>query len=165
MCQFILRILTGNKDPQIKLNPFRKVWIWTFGWLIHQINSLYEILKLRFFFRNTKVVTGKTPFFTIGPFCNPILFVLTLASGRTVLYGNVTFSILVLSTKKPYSNFLKKVFVFEKIGFKVKVSKTLKIFSDRHINTCQSLFWKSLVPFLRRTHALSVGFEIKLPRI
>ena len=34
-----------------------------------------------------------------------ILFVLTLASGRAVLYGNVSFPILVLSTKKQYSSF------------------------------------------------------------
>ena len=48
-------------------------------------------------------------------FALPILFVLTLASGRAVLYGNIAFSILVLSTKKRYSNFLKKVFIFDKI--------------------------------------------------
>ena len=42
-----------------------------------------------------------------------------------VLYENDAFSVLVLSTKKLYSRFLKKVFVFEKIGFKVKVLKTL----------------------------------------
>ena len=44
-----------------------------------------------------------------------ILFVLTLAA------ENDTFSILVLSTKKRYSSFSKKVFVFQKICFKIKV--------------------------------------------
>ena len=34
-----LRILTGKKDPQITLQRLRKVWIWTFGSLVHQINS------------------------------------------------------------------------------------------------------------------------------
>ena len=49
-----------------------------------------------------------------------------------VLYGNDAFTILVLSTKKRYSSFLKKVFVFQKIYFKVKVLKTFKIFTDCH---------------------------------
>ena len=44
-----------------------------------------------------------------------------------VLYGNDAFSILVLSTKKEYSSFLKNVFVFQKIYFKVKLLKTFKI--------------------------------------
>ena len=47
----------------------------------------------------------------------------------TVLYGNDAFSILVLSTKKRYSSFLKKVFVFQKICFKVKVLKMFKNFT------------------------------------
>ena len=41
-----------------------------------------------------------------------------------VLY---VYSILVFSTKKGYSSFLEKVFVFHKICFKVKVLKTFKI--------------------------------------
>ena len=43
-----------------------------------------------------------------------------------VLYDNGAFSILVLSPKKPHSSFLKKVFIFQKICFKVKVLKTLQ---------------------------------------
>ena len=43
------------------------------------------------------------------------------------LYGSDAFSILVLSTKKRYSSFSKKVFVFQKTCFKVKVLKTFKI--------------------------------------
>ena len=82
-----------------------------------------------------------------------------------VLYGNDAFSILVLSTKKRYSSFLKKVFVFQKICFKVKVLKTFKIFTDCHIKACRlsngGLFWKSLVPFFRTTYAFSVGFKVK----
>ena len=42
----------------------------------------------------------------------PILFVLTLASDRAVLYGNVAFSILVLSTWKTKLQFLQKGFRF-----------------------------------------------------
>ena len=55
-----------------------------------------------------------------------------------VLYGNDAFSILVLPTKKQYSSFLKKVFVFQKICFKVKVLKMFKISTDCHIKTCRS---------------------------
>ena len=40
-----LRTLTGKKHPQIKLQRFRKVW--TFRWLVHQINSLSKVLKLK----------------------------------------------------------------------------------------------------------------------
>ena len=58
------------------------------------------------------VVTSKTPFFVIGPFVLAILFVLTLASDRVVLYGNDMLPILVLSTKKQYSVI---VGVFQKI--------------------------------------------------
>ena len=71
-----------------------------------------------------------------------ILFVLTLASDKTVLYGNVAFSILVFSAKKEYSSFLKKVFVFQKICFKVKVFKTFKISSDCHITGADPDFFK-----------------------
>ena len=68
-----------------------------------------------------------------------ILFVLTLASDMTVLHGSDAFSILVLSTKKRHSSFLKKVFVFQKICFKVKVLKSFKISTYCHIKACQSL--------------------------
>ena len=50
-----------------------------------------------------------------------------------VLYRNDTFSMSVLSTKKPYSSFLKKIFVIQKIYFKVEVLKTFKVFSDGHM--------------------------------
>ena len=66
-------------------------------------------------------------------FVLPILLVLKLASDRAVLYGNVVFSILVLSTKKWNFSFLKKVAVFQKICFEVKVLKIIKISSDRRV--------------------------------
>ena len=85
-----------------------------------------------------------------------------------VLYGNDTFSILVLLTKKRYYSFLKKVFF--SINF-VSKFKYWKRSSDCHIKTCRSLkwkilkmlFWKTLVPFFRKTCALSVGFKTKPP--
>ena len=82
---------------------------------------------------------GKLHFFAIGSFVLTILFVLTLVSGMAVLYGNDAISILVLSTKKQYSSFSEKVFLFQKICFKVKVLKTFKIFTDFHIKTWRSL--------------------------
>ena len=67
----IFGILTGKKHPKIKLQHFRKVWIWTFGLLIHQIYSIYEVPKLKQNLQKRNVVTGKTPFFVIGQFCTP----------------------------------------------------------------------------------------------
>ena len=57
----------------------------------------------------------------------------------SVLFENDAFSILVLSTKKRYSSFSKKVFVFQRIFSKVKVLKTFKIFTDCYIKTRRSL--------------------------
>ena len=91
-------------------------------------------------------VTGKTSFFMIGPFCTSFF---------TFGFWYDSFS------------FLKKVFVFEKICFKVKVLKTFKIFTDcthksKHADLSNGvLFWKSLVSFFRRTYTLSVGFKMK----
>ena len=74
----------------------------------------------------------------------------------------------MVSTKKRSSSFLKKIFVFQKICFKVKVWKTFETFTDCHIKTFRSLkrstIWKSLVPFFRRTYALSVVFKMKTLR-
>ena len=84
-------------------------------------------------FRENKVATGKTSFFMLI-----ILFVLTLTFDMALLYGNDVFSILVLSTKKRYSSFLKKVFVFQKICFKVKVLKTFKISTDKNMPISQT---------------------------
>ena len=55
-----------------------------------------------------------------------------------ILYGNDAFSILVLSTKK--RRFLKKVSIFQKIGFIVKVLKTLKFhrFSNKNMPISQT---------------------------
>ena len=60
-------------------------------------------------------------------------------------------SILVLSTKKRYSSFLKSVCIFQKIYFKVKVLKLFKISSDFHIKACRSLKRKAIlkIPILK----------------
>ena len=97
-----------------------------------------------------------------------ILFVLTLASDRAVLNKNDVFSILVVSTKKRYSSFLKKVFVFQKIWIKVNVLKTFKIFTDCHIKTCRSLKRRAILKIpstvFRRIYALSAGLKMKPPK-
>ena len=118
-------------------------------------------------FQKDKVVTGKTLSFVIGSFCthHSICLLASLAAGMVVLYGNDPFSILMLSTKKRYYNFLKKVFVFQKICFNAKVLNTLKISADCHIKHAdlsnEGLFLKSLVTFFRRTYDLSVGLKMK----
>ena len=62
-----------------------------------------------------------------------------------VLYGNYAFSILMRSTRKRSSSFLKKVFFSQKIYFKVKVLKMFKVFTDCHRKTCRSLKWKAIL--------------------
>ena len=60
--------------------------------------------------------------------------------------------------------FLKKVFVFEKLGSKVKLLRMFKIFRDFHINTCRSLKRRAILKIpstvFRRTYALSVDFKV-----
>ena len=82
-----------EKAPSNKTQTLSKSMntVWTFRRLVHQINSLYEILKLKQNFRKIKVVAAKTLFFVIGPFVFPILLVLALAPDRAVLYGNFGF--------------------------------------------------------------------------
>ena len=74
-------------------------------------------------------------------------------------------SILALSTKKWYYSFLKRVCIFQKFYFKVKVLKSFKIFSDCNIKACWSLKWKAILKIpstiFRRTYALSVSFKMK----
>ena len=62
------------------------------------------------------------------------------------MYENYAFPILVLSTKKRYSTFLKKA--FENVQNYANLSNG-------------GLFWKFLVPLFRRTYAVSVGFKMK----
>ena len=66
----LLRILTGKNYPKIKLQCLRKIQIWTFGSLVHEINSFPEVLKLKQIFQKNKTVTSKTPLFVIGKFCS-----------------------------------------------------------------------------------------------
>ena len=76
--------------------------------------------------------------FVIDPFCTiciPNLSLLTLAFDRAVLFGSFAFSIVVLSTKKRYSIFLRKVFILKEICFRAKVIKMFKIFNEYFLLT------------------------------
>ena len=73
----LLRILlTGKKHRQIKLRRLQKVRIWTFGSLIHQINSLKEVLKLK---QNSRKNLRSLRFVN---FVLSVLFVLRILIGK-----------------------------------------------------------------------------------
>ena len=74
-----------------------------------------------------------------------------MVSDRAVVNGNDVFSVSVVSAKKRYSSFSKKVFVFKKISFKVKVLKSFETFTDCHIKTCQSFKRRAKYLFLEET--------------
>ena len=82
-------------------------------------------------FQKNKLVTGKTQFFVIGPFCAHGRFtdVAVFNHFFQSSFQNDTFLILAFSTKETvlHSSFLKKVFVFQKIYCKVEVLKTPKV--------------------------------------
>ena len=116
-------------------------------------------------FQKIKYLLCKNPFFVIGPFALPIPIVLALGSDGAVFYQNM-FSILALLTEKHYSSFLKLIFNFSKIWFKVEVLEMFKIFCDCHIKTCQ--FLKRIVilkiipsTVFRRPYAFSVDLKKK----
>ena len=75
-------------------------------------------------FKKTKQLLVKLR--SVFYFVLPTIFFLTLASHRAVLYVNVAFSMLLLSTRKLYFSLLKKIFVFQKICFNDLVLKTFK---------------------------------------
>ena len=126
-------MLTGKKHRQIKQKyEYRHLGCWYIK------STLYKkLLNWNKIFKKNKVVTGKTLLFVIGPFLHHSIC-LKILSDLPVLYGNGAFLILVLSTKKRYSNFLKRVCVFRKIYFTVKVLKMFEILTDCHIKTCRS---------------------------
>ena len=128
----MLRLLTGKKYSQIKPQRLQKVAIWAFGSFVHQINSLKEVLKLKQNFQKNKLVTGKTPFFAIGPFFTHHSICLNTDFWYCILYGNNAFSIFMLSTKKHYSSFLKKKICFPE-----------NLFQSWSIENVQNVHWLS----------------------
>ena len=61
--------------------------------------------------------------------------------------------------------FFKEGCRFSEIFLKIKVLKTCKTLSDFHIKTCRNFkrgaILKYLVPYLRRTYDIFVGFKLK----
>ena len=77
-------------------------------------------------------------------------------------YWNDTLSISVLSNKNGYSSFLKKVVVYRKICFKVKV--LIENVRNFHWSLKRRAILKIPITIFRKIYALSVGFKIKLLR-
>ena len=121
------------------------------GWYIK--SSIYKrLLQWNWILKTIREFLEKLRSFCKVNFLLPILFVLTLVFTRAVWYRNVAFSIIVLSSKKRHSSFLKKDLFFQKTCLKAKVIRTLKIPSDYRVKICRSLERKailkvSLVPF------------------
>ena len=84
-----------------------------------------SIFLLKQGFQKRKVVNGKTTFFVfyVLHFLLLILFVLTVASDRAVLYGNIVFSILVFPPKKNSAPVFRISFRFSEFFFNVKAFK------------------------------------------
>ena len=93
-------------------------------WVIGTLNQLFKRGSYSPI-KKGKYLVAKLRSLLLVHFVHPTQFVLALAFDREVLYGNITLSIEVRSTKKWYFNFLKKVLVFQKTCFKVKVLETL----------------------------------------
>ena len=90
---------------------------------IHLFAYLWRNTVIILNFQKIKAVSGKTPFLMIYPFCTPDSICLNFGF-RQGSFGNVALSIVELSTKKQYSGFLKKIFVYQKTCFKVEVLKS-----------------------------------------
>ena len=96
-------------------------------WVVDTSNRLFiRGSKTETKFSKKKIINDKTRFFVIGPFCTHHSICLKIGSDMEVLYGNDAFSMLVVSTEKRYSSFLKKV-LFPRISIsKLKHCKRLK---------------------------------------
>ena len=120
-----LRILTGKKHPQIKLQCFRKVSIWKPWWLVHQTNSLCEVFKLKQSFWKNKVVTGKTQFFLIDPFCAPQPICLNISSWQSsfLMTNKKRYEVFWWQLKNAMTVFSKRFDFFRKFVSKFKYGK------------------------------------------
>ena len=82
-------------------------------WVVGRMSCLLEILIPNQNFQKKKKKKGSSYLQSlIGPFCTPHSICFNMASDRAVLHGNVALSISVISPKKQYSSFLKKLSVF-----------------------------------------------------
>ena len=60
-----LFMVHSKKEPPNKTPTLRKSLIWAFESLVDQINSLYEVSKLKQNLRKNKLVTSKTLLFAL----------------------------------------------------------------------------------------------------
>ena len=136
----------SNETPTLSKSMNMDIWV------VGTSNQLFiRGLKPKQNFRKTKLVTGKTPFFVIGPFYTLNSICLNIGFWqRSFIWKYCVFklSTFKVATKKLYSSFLKKK-IFQKICFRVEVLKTLKISSDWHIKTCQSLKRRAILKIPR----------------
>ena len=116
-------------------------------------------------FLKNKVITVKTPFFVIGPFCTHHSVCLNICFWCCCFVWRWCVFNIVLSTKKQYSIFWGR-FSFSRKSVSKKnywnCSKFPLIATLKHADFSNGgLFWKSLVPFFRRTSGLFVGFKLE----
>ena len=120
LCLFNLRIVKGKKPTQIKLQLFRKEWIWTFWWLVHQVNPLHDVLKLEKNFKKHKDITGKTLFSVIGSFYTPLSICLNIG------FWQSNFESCYFHLKKDTPVFWKGSAIFRKFVSKLSYWKRSK---------------------------------------
>ena len=128
-------------------------------WVICTSNQL-SVFTLKLNFEKNMVISDKNPFSVL---CTPHFTASILAFHKGVLYENMTFSIIVLSTKRQCWFFL--FFIFQKTLFKVTALKTFIIFSDCHMKICQSLKQRAVLKVhiyvLPRNYVLYAGFKME----
>ena len=135
------KILATHSDTHRENTPSNKTEVLTksidmYIWATGILNQLF----IRCFYTQAKFSKKWTSQWQKSIFCDrfsfyfPFQSVLPLAFDRTVLYENVTLSFAVRWTKKWYSGFLRKVLVFQKTNFKIKVLKTFKTAWFSHKN-------------------------------
>ena len=133
--------------------------------MVHQINSIKEVLKLKQIFQKNKLATGKnSTLCVIGPFCGRYSICLNIGFWQSSFEWK--WCVFNFSGGTPV--FWKKFLFSRKFVSKLKYWKRLKlslIATHKHAYLSNGgLFWKSLASFSRRTYALSIGFKMKILR-
>ena len=94
--------MPSNESPALTKSMNMDIWVVGISNQLFTRDS-YSYSQTKFQKKKKKL---KAPFFVIGS----VIFVLT--SDKADWYGNIAFSILVVSIKTQYSSFLKKKFIF-----------------------------------------------------
>ena len=131
------------------------------GFPVNCTSNQLSVFTLKLNFKKNVVISDKIPFSVL---CTPHSAVSILVFHRGVLYENMTFLIIVLSTKRLLLYFFL-FFIFQKTTFKVKALKTFRILSDCHMKICQSLKQRAVLKVhsyvLPRNCVLSAGFKME----